>query len=227
MSEMQEKERSVDDRTHSETNAQRFDRIAAEWDEDPRRTAMARAVAQAMIAAVQPQGGERALEVGAGTGLVTALLAPRLREVVAADNSAGMLAVLERKCAALGLANVRVQACDLARELPAGPFDLVFSSMTLHHIKDVAGLFVRLADVLAPGGRVALADLDAEDGSFHSSDAEGIAHHGFARADIGLWLAAAGLQEIEIGTAHVSRKADGDGRERDYPIFLATARKQA
>jgi ubiquinone/menaquinone biosynthesis C-methylase UbiE len=211
-------------KTLSEANKERFDEIASAWDEDPRRVGTARAIAQAILEAVRPNGTERALEFGAGTGLITALLAPTLGEVLAADNSAGMLEVLDKKRGDFGLANVRTQQSDLSRETPAGPFDLIFSSMTLHHIQDVEGLLARLAGLLAPGGRLAVADLDHEDGSFHG-DAQGIAHHGFERGVIERWLRSAGLEQIAIATAHVMRKAGADGRPREYPIFLATARK--
>lgn len=208
----------------SAANQARFDNVARSWDEDPRRVDLARAIAQAILEAVRPVGTERALEFGAGTGLVTALLAPTLGEVLAVDNSAGMLDVLERKREELGLSNVRSERCDLSRELPEGPFDFVFSSMTLHHIQDVPGLLARLADILAPGGRLALADLDREDGSFHG-DMEGVAHHGFERAALERWLRAAGLEDVAIRTAHVMRKTVADEQPREYPVFLATARK--
>lgn len=208
----------------SRDNVERFNAVAAEWDEDPRRIGTARAVARAILEAVRPRGSERALEFGAGTGLVTALLAPALGEVVAVDSSAGMLRVLEEKRRSLELGNVRTERHDLAREPPAGTFDLIFSSMTLHHIEDVADLFVRLAGLLAPGGWLAVADLDAEDGMFHA-DPKGIAHHGFARSDVEDWLREAGLENVRIGTVHAVRKAGEDGRERAYPISLATARK--
>ncbi len=45
--------------------------------------------------------------------------------------------------------------------LPAGPFDLVVAALVVHHL-DAAGkrdLFVRIRDVLAPGGRFVLADV--------------------------------------------------------------------
>jgi trans-aconitate methyltransferase len=212
--------------TLSEANRERFDNIAASWDEDPRRVGMARAIAQAIQEAVGPTGTERALEFGAGTGLLTALLAPTLGTVLAVDNSAGMLAVLDNKRGELGLTNVRTQQGDLSRETPAGPFNVIFSSMTLHHIQDAEGLLARLAGLLAPGGHLAVADLDHEDGSFHG-EAQGVAHHGFERAEVERWLRSAGLEEIAIDTAHVMHKPAADGRTREYPIFLATARKRA
>ena len=100
-----------------------------------------------------------------------------------------------------------------------GPYDLIASSMTLHHIADVPALFRRFARHLRPGGRVALADLDEEDGSFHDETMV-VPHRGFPRERIRTWLADAGFREIHLETATVTRKEG-----RDYPIFLATAQK--
>ncbi|EQD29460.1 S-adenosylmethionine-dependent methyltransferase, partial [mine drainage metagenome] len=46
-----------------------------------------------------------------------------------------MLAVLDEKARAAGLDNLHTRVLDLTREAPpAQRFDLIFSSMTLHHI---------------------------------------------------------------------------------------------
>lgn len=203
-------------------NIARFDEIAESWDESPERTELAQAVGRAILAAATPRSGARALEFGCGTGLVTALLAPVLGYIVAADNSEGMLEVLRRKARALGLDNVEPRRLDVAREMPAGPFDLIFSSMTLHHIGDVAGLLRRLAYELAPAGCVAVADLEAEDGTFHG-DAEGIMHHGFDPHAVVRWLQDAGLESAATRRIHVIHKIGDGGREHAYPVFLATA----
>lgn len=205
-------------------NVARFDEIAATWDESPVRTGLARAIGQAIIETVRPRGTERALEFGCGTGLVTALLAPRLGRVVAADNSGGMLGVLRDKAATLGLDNIEPRRIDVGRDIPHGPFDLIFSGMTLHHIGDVAGLLRRLAAQLAPGGRIAVADLESEDGSFHG-DAEGIMHNGFDPDTVVSWLEEAGLEQATARRIHTVHKTGADEREHDYPVFLATARK--
>jgi tRNA (cmo5U34)-methyltransferase len=56
-------------------------------------------------------------------------------------------------------ADLRLQ--DLADPLPEGPFDLVFSALAIHHLAAAAkaDLFVRVAAVLAPGGRFVMADV--------------------------------------------------------------------
>jgi len=78
-------------------NADRFDRAAAEWDENPRRTALARSVAEAIIKAVGLHPAMQALEFGCGTGLVTLALAPHLGNLTAIDTSEEMLGVLRKK----------------------------------------------------------------------------------------------------------------------------------
>lgn len=211
--------------TSTQANIERFNSMAASWDDDPVRTETPRAVASAILARIPLTGREQAMEFGSGTGLVTGLLAPHVGHVTAVDSSAGMLAVLRRKIREFGLRNVTPVEADLAQALPRGPFDLVFSSMTLHHIGDVAGLFVRMFGGLVPGGCVALADLEKEDGQFHGADVPGVMHHGFERAEIADWLRTAGFVDIAIETVHTVHKTRPDGSTGEYPVFLATARR--
>ncbi len=208
----------------TQANIDRFNDIAATWDDKPGRVKMASTIAQAILASLPPAGGGNALEFGSGTGLVTALLAPHCRHVTAMDSSPGMLAVLSDKVRELSLENVSTFEGDLSQTLPAGPFDTVFSSMTLHHVEDVQGLLARLFGILNPGGRVALADLDAEDGSFHG-DKPGIAHNGFERSTMETWLREAGFTDIRFETAYTMERTDDDGTTRQFPIFLVTAVK--
>jgi hypothetical protein len=63
----------------------------------------------------------------------------------------------------------------------------------LHHVEDTAALLRATNAALVPGGRIAMADLDAEDGTFHDPAAEGIHHHGFPRETLRQLAADAGL----------------------------------
>jgi SAM-dependent methyltransferase len=206
-------------------NRQRFDAIAAGWDDSPTRRALAADVAAAITATVPLQAHWHALEYGCGTGLVGAALAPRVARLLACDVSPGMLAVLAEKARAAGLEHLQTRVLDLTREPPpAERFDLVFSSMTLHHIPDVAALLRVLHGMLKPDGWLALADLDAEDGSFHRPDVPGVMHHGFERAALQAELRGAGYRAVQVRTAHTVSKTAADGREHRYPVFLVTAR---
>lgn len=206
-------------------NRSRFDAIAAQWDENPMRSNMANAVAGSIIAAVPLQSHWRALEYGCGTGLVGLRLLPYVEHVLETDLSPGMLNVLSEKAAASGLDKVETRVLDLTTNPPpAERFDLIFSSMAMHHIPDVPALIKIFYSMLAPGGWIALADLDAEDGSFHPPDVPGVAHHGFERRTIEGWLRSAGFTSVSSRTAHTVAK-DRDGDTRQYPIFLATGQR--
>lgn len=207
-----------------QANVERFNTIASEWDSDPGRVHMAQKVARTMLAALSPTGGEQALEFGAGTGLVTLLMAPKLAHVTALDGSAGMLDVLRQKCERKRVAQVEVIEGTVPDQLPDAQYDLIYSSMTMHHVEDVPALLKTLADHVKPGGRVALADLDAEDGGFHG-EAKGVVHHGFAREAFGNWLRDAGFSDVQFSTAFTAHRESNDGTMHDYPIFLAIASK--
>lgn len=210
----------------ADANNERFDALANEWDNDLQRVFMAQKIARAMRNALAPTGTETALELGAGTGLVTLIMARHLKQVTALDASAGMLDVLRAKCAAKHLDHIEAIHGSVPQAIPAARYDLIYASMMLHHIVDVPALLGVLFDHLAPHGRVALADLDTEDGSFHG-DAQGVAHHGFDRATFATWLRAAGFAEPQITTAHTVQRETDDGGMREYPIFLAVAQRPA
>ncbi len=203
-----------------------FDQVASSWDEEPRRVKLAGNVAAAIIDTLHPDQTMDALDFGCGTGLVTLRLQPLVRRIVGIDSSRGMLSVLEQKAQERGLGNVEMLFCDLEKgEQPTGRFHLVVSSMTLHHVPDPAKLFILFYDLLLPGGTVGIADLDAEDGSFHD-DATGVHHHGFDRIKIMTLLSETGFVFCGAKTADVIVKGVATAA-REYPVFLITARKPA
>jgi tRNA (cmo5U34)-methyltransferase len=206
-------------------SSSRFDEAAAQWDNNPGRVNLARAVGEAIGREVPLQTNWRALDYGAGTGLLTLNLRPRVTSMVALDSSTAMLDKLTQKLAAAAITNVQTRHWDLeAKPFPETGFDLVVSSMTLHHLRNVPLVFSRLAEILNSGGWLAVADLDTEDGSFHGQ-ADDIFHHGFERAQIAEWLANARLKWVSVSDAHSMSKPDSTGQLRSYGIFLAVAQK--
>lgn len=202
------------------TQTQRFDQEAATWDENPRRVSLAKGVAEAILRNIALSPSMAVLDYGCGTGLLTLNLRPHVGSITGADTSSGMLEVLGRK-----VADQRLSSVDAFQLRPEdghalrGIYDLIVSSMTLHHIQELGPLFRRFHDHLRPGGQVALADLDTEDGSFHDQT-DDVFHQGFERSRILRLLQQAGFEEMRAVTAHEIRR-----NGRDYPVFLATARR--
>jgi ubiquinone/menaquinone biosynthesis C-methylase UbiE len=203
----------------------RFDEAAAQWDNNPTRVELARAIGQAIARAVPLQPEWRALDYGAGTGLLTLNLQPRVASMLALDTSAGMLEQLTNKLAVAKLANVQTRLWNLeAQPFPETGFDLAASSMTLHHLRDVPLVLGRLGALLKPGGWLAVADLDAEDGSFHGQR-DDVFHHGFARPQVAAWLSQAGFSHVSLQDAHSVNKPSATGQMRAYGVFLAVGQK--
>lgn len=79
--------------------------------------------------------------------------------------------------------------------------------------------------LLEPGGYIALADLEREDGTFHS-DHTGVVHLGLDPDEFITWAAAAGFSDLRVKTAHVINKEGNDGKEHAYPVLLLCGRKR-
>ncbi len=205
----------------------RFDKAALTWDDMPSRRELAAAVVAVIKEKIPLMFQANTLEVGCGTGLLTCEFADVLPKIVAIDTSTEMLAILQGKIGALGLDNVEAQQFDLTTGdmLGFSDFNFIYSAMTLHHIKDTGAFLAACHKHLKPGGTIALADLEKEDGSFHD-DMEGVEHKGFDSKDLADLAAASGFDDVKFVTAHRVSKEQDDGTVNEYPVFLmiATAR---
>jgi len=197
-----------------------FDEKASTWDDEPRRVRLAQTLFSAIEHAVSLRTDAVTLDYGCGTGLLTLPLAARVDRVTAIDTSSGMLEVLDRKVQDGAIDNIeRLQGDFSTDPLPSGPYDLILSAMTLHHVEDTESLLRNFFHLLTPGGSLALADLDTEDGTFHGKT-EGIPHKGFDRGKLTEQLTACGFEEISFTTVTQIEK-----NKKGYPVFLVTARK--
>ena len=195
-----------------------FEDKAKDWDANERRTRLAAAIGSSILEHVRLNERMSVLDFGAGTGLITTRIAPRVKRVVAVDTSQAMLDELESKAELKG----RVET--VCRDLLDGPledrFDLIVSAMALHHVEDTSELMRAFHEQLNDTGMIALADLDKEDGSFHPADTQGVFHFGFDRDELRTIMQSNGFRRIEFFTAHIIQ-----GEEKDYPVFLVTAGK--
>lgn len=200
-----------------------FDVRATTWDADPVKQVRALAVGKGIQSQVPLSANMHALEYGCGTGSLSFALLPELGHITLADSSRGMLAVLNEKIAANHISNMRAIKLDLVTDpLPQERYDLIYSLMTLHHIRDIEALLRSLHALLTSPGYLCVADLDAEDGSFHGQGFEG--HHGFDRRTLAAQAEAAGFRRVGFTTVFNMTKGEGS-RRTEYPVFLMVAQK--
>lgn len=130
-----------------------YDRWATVYDHDANPLpALDTPIVRAAIHAVLPDlYGQRALDLGCGTGRHTVWLAEQGAHVVGVDFSTGMLEQAQRKPGASGVQFLRH---DLHEPLPLadGEFDLVVSSLVLEHLANLDQFFAETHRVLQPGG---------------------------------------------------------------------------
>lgn len=205
----------------TQMNLQHFDNKAREWDANPVFRERAEQIAQAIRAELALNTGMSALDYGCGSGLLSFPLKDELGHITLKDTSSGMLEVLREKIARQAVANMTVRQTDLTCEpLPDERYDLIYSSMTLHHIPDTARILTVFHALLNPGGHLCIADLDREDGSFHGPDIEVL--HGFDRDALAKLASQTGFGSIRFRTVFEIVKPQAVG-ERAYPVFLMTA----
>ena len=200
----------------------RFDDEAATWDDDPDHERRQLAVAQAIEAGVDLSPRMSAVDVGGGTGRLSILLADQVGSVVVTDPSAGMVKVARERIAAAGLSDrLRAVQADLTTDRLEGTYDLVWSSMALHHVRDLDALLRSVAGLLVHGGRLLIADLDEDpDGAFHAGKVDFDGHHGFDRQHLTELLARGGFGDVDFVDATTILKD-----EREFGVFLCTATK--
>ena len=200
-----------------------FDQRAATWDANPMRAERANAIAAAMQKRLPLTPTTTAFEYGCGTGLLSFALQASLGQITLADTSDGMLAVLRDKIAAQGVSNMTPLKLDLLIDpLPETRYDLIYTMMTLHHIADTDAILRRFHALLHPSGWLCIADLDAEDGTFHTDEI--VPHHGFDRAAFGAKAASAGFQQIDFSTVFRMTKEIA-GQPKEFPVFFMTAKR--
>jgi ubiquinone/menaquinone biosynthesis C-methylase UbiE len=109
--------------------------------------------------------GERVLDIGIGTGLTSLkFLKAANCTIVGIDYSQDMMDICKDKLTKLGLTD-KIECCMMdavSLDFPKESFDIVASTVSLHHIKDKYPVIKKIHNLLKPGGRFVLGDLDMD-----------------------------------------------------------------
>ena len=201
-----------------------FDLKAKDWDMNPVHIERSKAIAEQMIRFFPLSDKMRALEFGAGTGVLSFLLKDRFAEITLMDSSMEMLKKAEAKVDPVDRARFNIILCDLdIEEYHDEPFDIIYSQMVLHHIKATNAILRKFYNLLKPGGILAIADLYLEDGSFHDGDTS--VHFGFDPENLAENLHLQGFSKTSITPCFVMRKVLSTEKTKEFPVFLLTALK--
>jgi ubiquinone/menaquinone biosynthesis C-methylase UbiE len=202
-----------------------FDNRAASWDKNPGRVKLATEIADAILGEGVLTPNMDILEFGCGTGLLTLRLQPLARRITGVDSSRGMLEILRSKIESNHLANIEARYLDLDRgDVLEGSYDLVVSSMTLHHVREIQSLVSEFYKITAPGGHLCIADLDPEEGEFHGEN-DTVFHDGFDRQKMQEFFLTAGFRDIRQRTAAEVTKPVSNGTMRTFSVFLTSGTK--
>lgn len=196
-----------------------FDDKAREWDNN--KTHIDRSIViAAEIEKELPAGSKlKALEYGAGTGLLSFQLKDKLKEVVLMDNSSEMIKVCEEKKEYYKASHFRPIVFDLEHNDFNEKFDLIYTQMVMHHVVNIDQILDKFEKMLNPNGILAIADLYLEDGTFHGQEVK--VHHGFDPEKLGKSLILKGFANAGHKKCFTITRPNGI----DYPIFLLIAKK--
>jgi len=121
-----------------------------------------------ILQALALQADDRVLEVGTGTGYLTACLAQLAASVVSVDIYSEFIAAAENNLADAGISNTKLQCMDVAKELPTGNFDAIIVSGSTIEVNE------SIIRALNPDGRLfaVIGDAPAKDAVLITRDTD-------------------------------------------------------
>jgi len=199
----------------------RFDRLAKEWDSKPMRVEGAMRFANKIKEYIKDDiKNFKIMDYGCGSGLVSFCFANDVKEINGYDKSKGMIDVYNEKAKKLGFKNIIGIVHDIDKEdLKSEQYDIIMTNMTMHHIKSVDDFVKKLANGLKKDGKLFIADLYKEDGTFHSDNTD-VIHFGFEIEDVRDAFNKAGLKSISISKLQTIKKPN-----KNYDLFFAVGVK--
>ena len=200
----------------------RFDEAAKTWDQKQTSIASSEACVQNLLKNIALKEDATILDYGCGTGFISFSLSNKTNHVIGMDYSIGMIERFNQKTIELNYKNIKAIQHNMNEEaLPKDEFDLVISSMTMHHIKDTNMFIKKCYDALKKDAIVCINDLEKEDGTFHQKHKnDGVHHFGYEKETVCKMFEEQGFNIISCDTVYVHERND-----KEYPLFNLIAKK--
>lgn len=200
-----------------------FDDYAKKWDTD-RRINRAKIISDEIASSIDIKKEYSAMEFGCGTGLISFNLVEKFENITLIDSSKDMIDVVKEKIEKYEVDNMKPYALDIFDEEIIEKFDVIYTSMVLHHIQDISGLANKFYTLLNDGGQVIIVDLDKEDGSFHKNEPGFNGHNGFEQEELKDILSKQGFKNINSKSFYYDEKKIDDEKVK-YSLFIMKAQK--
>ncbi|ERJ11358.1 class I SAM-dependent methyltransferase [Haloplasma contractile] len=211
-------------------NNEFFDHYATSWDTD-RRIKRAEIIAKEIIKEISQLVDDtskyKVIEYGCGTGLISFNLHNYFKDIILIDSSSTMIEVLRHKIKKANVSHMTPYKIDLSNndhEQFNNEVDLIYSSMVLHHIRDIEEILKQFYDLLKKDGYIMIVDLDEEDGQFHKNEPEFVGHNGFDHKKLKNRLKRVGFRNVTVHTFYNNVKII-NGEEVNYSLFIMIGKR--
>lgn len=147
------------------TTKEWFKNWANEYDQTLGKVKRHHKLLELMVEISNVKEDDTVLDIGCGTGLLSLkFLKKNNCRIVGVDNSKYMLTIFEDKIKKLSLADKITCKLEDVVSLSSkkNSFDIVASSVTLHHVKNKYPVIRKIHNILKPGGRFVLGDIDMD-----------------------------------------------------------------
>lgn len=193
-----------------------FNQLTSTQDEDIRVKR-----AQAVSIEIESYIGHGPLEVmefGCGTGLISLNLKNKISEGLLVDSSSEKIKELEQKLNNRHISHLQTYTGNILESDIDRQFDVIYSSMVMHHIKDFKSVIKKLVSYLKTNGKLIIVDLLPDNGDFHRNHSEFDGHHGFSINEMVEALEEAGLKEVN-GRKFYSSYKPIENKKHPYSLF--------
>lgn len=190
---------------------------AKDWDNDS-RIKRSKIVAEKINEIMGNKKYNSIMEYGCATGLISLNLCDKFKKVTLMDSEKEMIKIVKEKLDKCKISNVLPIQIDLMDEAYNGEkFDLIYISLTLHHIPDTENIIKIFYNLLNENGMLCIIDLDKEDGSFHMNQKDFNGHNGFEHSYMENIFESVGFSNIKSDTFYNGEKIY---KEKTIPYSL-------
>ncbi len=202
-----------------------FDSRAKTWDDDPKKVERAQVLADRISEFAVDKNLKDAMEFGCGTGLLSFCLKDQFQNITLADTSKGMIEVLQDKIMKESVNHFSPVLLENGFNFQSDSFDITYSLLVLHHVKELDETFYLFQKILKPGGYLCIADLVEEQGDFHNAEDSKHVHHGFNREQLEKKLEGFGFKGVDYKLFLNIEKTTESGEVKKFPLFLMILEK--